>query len=74
MAGRWEYRVIEEPNAVRQQDRLAKVDADGWEALSLAYASDQRLLALVRRPAISSEESIDEGASIAPTTGRAAQR
>jgi hypothetical protein len=58
MPARWEYRVIEEPNALALQDRLAKVDADGWEALSLAYASDYRLRALVRRPA-ASEESID---------------
>ena len=50
MGTRWEYEVVEEPNAVALQERLTRVGRDGWEATSLACAGEGRLLALVRRP------------------------
>ncbi|MGE4222290.1 MAG: hypothetical protein AB7I23_03050 [Vicinamibacterales bacterium] len=46
---RWEYQVVEEPNPTALQERLTRVDREGWEALGLGYAGECRLLALVRR-------------------------
>ena len=47
----WEYLVVEEPNPVALQERLLSAAGDGWEAMSLSYAGDSRLLALLRRRA-----------------------
>jgi hypothetical protein len=50
MPGDWEYQVFEEPNPVALQERLTKAGREGWEPMSLGYAGECRLLALVRRP------------------------
>lgn len=49
MTARWDYQVIEEPNPVALQERLASEARGGWEAVSLGYAGECRLLAVVRR-------------------------
>jgi hypothetical protein len=54
---RWDYQIVEEPNAVALQERLATVQQQGWEAISLGYAGECRLLVLVRRRATNSERS-----------------
>ena len=41
--------MVEEPDAVALQERLMRLDQEGWEATSLAYAGECRLLGLVRR-------------------------
>ncbi len=48
MTPTWDYQVIEEPNPSALQERLVKADRDGWEAVSLGYAGDYRLLALIK--------------------------
>jgi hypothetical protein len=55
MTARWEYQVVEEPNPVALQERLMRAGRDGWEATSLGYAGECRLLALVRRPLVISD-------------------
>jgi hypothetical protein len=57
MTAHWEYQVVEEPNPVALQDRLMKAGREGWEATSLGYAGECRLLALVRRPIATPELS-----------------
>jgi hypothetical protein len=49
MEDRWEYQVVEEPNPVALRERLTRVGREGWEATSLGYAGECRLLALLRR-------------------------
>jgi hypothetical protein len=46
----WEYQIVEESNPVHLQQRLAREARDGWEAISLGYGGECRLLALLRRP------------------------
>ena len=49
MATRWEYQMVEKLGAVAPQERLMRLDQEGWEATSLVYAGEYRLLGLVRR-------------------------
>ena len=41
--------MVEKPDAVAPQERLMRLDQEGWEATSLVYAGEYRLLGLVRR-------------------------
>jgi hypothetical protein len=63
---RWEYQVVEEPNAGALQDRLVKLDADGWEALNVACAADRHLMVLVRRPGATARNPLSDHSERAP--------
>jgi len=51
MAAGWEYQIVEEANPASLQERLTTLSQTGWEPVSLGYAGDTRLLALVKRAA-----------------------
>jgi hypothetical protein len=51
----WEYQVVEEPNPFALQERLIRIGRDGCEAISLGYAGECRLLALVKRAVLTSK-------------------
>jgi hypothetical protein len=68
MPQQWEYLVVEEPNLSALQERLHSAALEGWEATSLGYAGDSRLLALLKRPTTDLTES--PLTSCEPATGR----
>lgn len=67
---RWEYQVLEEPNPVALQERLTLAGRDGWEAMSLGYAGECRLLVLVRRRSPVSTQGASRAKSAGARAGK----